>query len=85
MGWRDGLMRLLSRGEEKENRSDADDWCELVTVPQFEAPLLVHRLEANDIEVTQQESFDLVTKTLSQVTILVRRAQLTTAQELTAS
>lgn len=83
MGWRDKFLKLLAKGEAPE--PDPVAWVELMTVSQFEAPVVVHELEGHDIEVTQQESFDLVTKTLQNVTLLVRRSQLAAAQALTAS
>lgn len=78
MGLREAFVKLLARGEAPE--PDPDDWCELVTVPQFEAPLVIQRLNDAEVTVNQQESFNLVTRTLTDVTILVRRSDLDAAQ-----
>lgn len=80
MGLRDGLFKLLARGDATE--PDPDEWCELVTVPQFEAPLLAERLDASGIEATQREAFDLVTKSLGDMTFWVRRSDLAAAHEV---
>ncbi len=78
MGLRSGFLRLLSRGEEVE--PDPNDWCELVTIPQFEAPMLARQLELADIEVHQQESFNVARRTMSDMTFMVRRHQFDQAQ-----
>ena len=80
MGLRDRLLTLLAKGDEIE--TDPDEWCELVTIPQFEAPLLANRLEATGIEAMQQEAFNPVTKSLSGMRFLVRRSDLPAAHEV---
>ena len=62
--------------------TDPDEWCELATVPQFEAPLLANRLEVSGIEAMQREAFNPVTKSLSEMTFLVRRSDLPAAQQI---
>ena len=83
MGLRDAFFRLLSRGE--ADPPDPDAWCELITVREHEAPLLLQRLEVLDIEARQQESLDVASRTLSKVTVLVRRSDLQSAQAATES
>jgi hypothetical protein len=83
MGLRDSFVKLLSRGEDA--RPDPDEWCELVTVPQFEAPLLMNRLEQHGIDSIQRDAFDVVTKSLTKVTIMVKRSALPAAEEITLS
>ncbi len=79
MGLRAGLWKLLARGEEGD--PDPDELVELITVPQFEAPLVEADLASQGIEATVEDAFDLVTRTLSKSRILVRRADLLAAQE----
>lgn len=83
MGLRDSFLKLLSKGEAPP--VDPDEWCELVTIRQHEAPLLVHQLELLDIEVMEREALDLPSRTLSNVTVMVRAADLPAARQATAN
>lgn len=82
MGLKAAVVRLLSRGSSPE--PDGDDLVEVVTVPQFEAPLLLADLEAHEIPATAMESFNLVTRTLTDQRILVPRRHLEAAHAVVA-
>ena len=77
------MMNLLSKGSAPE--PDPDQFVELVTVPAFEAALVVQELQAHDIEVQQVEAFNVVSRTLSDVAVHVRRSQLDRAEQALAS
>lgn len=79
MAWRGWFRRVLG-GDDESGARDPDERRELVTVPAFEGPLLVAELEEHGIEATSLEAFDLVTKSLTSVRILVRHADLDAAQ-----
>ena len=78
MGLRAGFWKLLARGG--DDTSAPDELVELVTVPQFEAPMMKASLAVQGIDATLEDAFDLVTKTLSQSRVLVRRDDLPAAQ-----
>lgn len=80
MGLKAAIVRALSGGSAPER--DPEEWRELVTVPLFEASLLQSDLEAHGIEVLAQDSFNLVTKALTDVAVHVRHKDLDAAQAL---
>lgn len=79
MAWRGWFRRALG-GDDEAGLRDPDERRELVTVAAFEAPLLVADLADHDIEATTQDAFDLVTKSLTNVRVLVRHGDLDAAQ-----
>lgn len=79
MGLRAGFWNLLARGGDEPA---ADELVELVTVPHFEAPLMVADLEAHGIDATIEDAFDLVTNSLTRARVLVRRSDLAAAHDV---
>lgn len=79
MGIGGRFWKLLSRGE--ADAVDPDELVELVTVPQFQAPMTLAELEANGVQASVEDAFDLPTRTLSASRIMVRRADFAAAQE----
>lgn len=80
MGLRARFWKLLA-GDEAGDPAP-DELVELVTVPQFEAPLVEANLASHGIDATVEDAFDVVKRTLSSSRILVRRADFSAAQEV---
>lgn len=80
MGLRASLWKLLARGG--GGKPDPEELVELVRVPEYEAPVMQASLSAHGIESTLEEVFDLVTSMAPSSRVLVRRADLATAQEV---
>lgn len=80
MGLRESLLRLLSRGAPPVR--DPDALQELTTVRGFEGPMLVAELRANDIEAIAVDSFNVVTRSLTDARIMVRAIDLPAAQRV---
>jgi len=72
MGIRQWFVRLLSRGEPPD--LDPDELVEVGVVHIHEGPLLIAQLEAEGIEATGIESFDVVTNVRNRMRIMVRRS-----------
>lgn len=82
MGLRSTLYRLLSYGSVPDR--DPDEMVELVTLRLSDGPLLVADLADHDITAMALETNNVVTRTLSDVRILVRAADLEAALAVTA-
>ena len=83
MGLRSRLSDLLGGGDPADD--DPDELIELVTVPSFEAGLIVADLDAHDISSTTTDAFNLVTRSLTDTRIMIRRADGPAAQALLES
>lgn len=83
MGLREGLWKLLARGEAGE--LDPDEMVELVTVPQHQGPLMQANLSAHGIDATLQVAFDVATRSASLLLVRVRRVDFDGAQEVITS
>ena len=82
MGFRDRLLKLLDRGE---NAGSPDDPVELVRVPAHLGPMTVASLRDQGFHVTGEAAFSVITDTLSDYRILVRREDLAAASAALAA
>lgn len=80
MALRGMFRRMLERGEAPE--ADPLEMAELVTVNAFEAPMIAEMLDEAGIDATVTDAFDLVTQSLTQARIDVRRGDLDAAQQV---
>jgi hypothetical protein len=78
MGLRERFFRLLATGTPPVQ--DPDSLRELTTVRGFEGPMIVAELRVNGIEAISVESFNVVTKSLTDARIMVHAIDLPAAQ-----
>lgn len=83
MGLREGLWKLLARGDAGE--PDPDEMVELVTVPEHEGPLMQANLAAHGIDATLQVEYNVAIRKASLLLVRVRRADFDEAQEIITS
>jgi hypothetical protein len=81
MGARDRIVKLL--GGDGVIDADPEAQVEATEVPISEGPLLVAALQADGIEASGIESFNIVTESRNRMRIMVRRADLDAARQIT--
>jgi hypothetical protein len=64
---------------------DPDEYIEVETVPSFMGPLAETVLRDNDIEPLCEDTYNIVTRTLSEVRVLVPRRDFDRATQVLAS
>jgi hypothetical protein len=76
MGFRDKVLKLLDLGPDA---GSPDDPVELARVPAYLGPMTVASLREQGFRVSGENAFNVVTDTLSDCRILVRREDLAAA------
>jgi len=82
MGLRDAFVRLLSRGSDVQ--LNPNEPVELTTVPHHEGPLIVAELRNGGVAADAVDSYNLVTRTLTDARIMVRRGDFDAAERVLA-
>jgi hypothetical protein len=80
VGLRERFLRALTGDDAAAD--DPDDFVELEVVPLYDGPLAVHALRSEGIEPVCTEQFSVVTKTISQLRIMVPRKSVSRATEI---
>jgi hypothetical protein len=82
MGLRARFFRTLMRGTPPT--LDPDEFVELAALPLFDATLLTERLRGHGVDASCVESYNVVSRVLSDGRVLVRRRQLAEAHRVWA-
>jgi hypothetical protein len=83
MGFRNWSTRLVSRS--RKVPSDDSELVEVARIPVFAGPLLCQRLSDAGIANWPEDSFSLVTKSLTETRVLVRRSDRAAADRIVAA